>query len=271
MPSFRLLSCVALGAVAGLAALSAPPALAASAAHGPTLPKAGTNLLHNGNFETPGTNGDPPSDWTLVDLGAETKPFSASIDVYNAKGQYPPPKGNPNKKDIADNVFYEAGTATGIEGIGGEQTSATFKSITQANNAQVSFSNVEVDAPESKVADWAGSGLEIIFTSGKATDTLVYLNPWTAYLTPPYSGKPVDTATTKYILGPTLTASKWNTQAAVSLNSDIKAQFKVSKFTVTDVIFVNLEDTTSSAKPYPNMNGYEADVALTEGAAASSR
>ena len=36
---------------------------------------------------------------------------------------FPPPTGNPNKQDIAVEAFYEAGTATGIEGIGGEQTS----------------------------------------------------------------------------------------------------------------------------------------------------
>jgi hypothetical protein len=200
----------------------------------------------------------------------ETKPYSASIGVYNAKGKYPPPTGNPNKDDIADNVFYEAGTSVGIEGIGGEQTSATFKSITQKNNPQVSFANVEVEGPETTLADWAGSGLEIIFTAGKATDTLVYLNPWEAP-TGTYSGAPVDTATTKYILGPALTTGTWNTQAPRSLNSDIKAQFKVSAYKVSDVIFVNLEDTTSAAAPYPNMNGYEADVAVTEGAAASSR
>ncbi len=31
--------------------------------------------------------------------------------------------------------------------------------------------------------------------------------------------------------------------------------------------FVNLEDTTSSASPFPGMDGYLANVAVTEGAA----
>jgi hypothetical protein len=258
---------IAIGAVAGLAALSGT-ALAAPATGAAKLPKAGTNLLVNGDFAKPGpakNEGDPPTGWTLVDLGAETDPYSASIGVYNAKGKYPPPTGNPNKADIADNVFYEAGTATGIEGIGGQQTTFA-KPITQANNPQVSFSNVEVTGPETTVADWAGSGLQIIVTSGKKTDTLIYLNPW-APPTGTYSGAPVNTATTKYILGPALAASTWNTQAARSLNTDIAAQFKLKSYKVASVTFINLEDTTSSASPYPNMNGYMADLAITEGSA----
>lgn len=76
------------------------------------------------------------------------------IGIYNAKGKYPPPKGNPDKSDVACEVFYEGGSSTGVEGIGGQQTSSTFNSITQANNPQVSFSNVETFSPEVKVADW---------------------------------------------------------------------------------------------------------------------
>jgi hypothetical protein len=257
---------VAIGAVAGLAALSGT-ALAAPAGVS-TLPKAGTNLLANGDFAKPGptkNEGVAPTGWTLVDLGAETAPYSASIGVYNAKGKYPPPTGNPNKADIADNVYYEAGTATGIEGIGGQQT--TFADpISQANNPQVSFANVEVTAPATTNADWAGSGLQIVFTSGKNTDTLIFLNPWTP-ATGTYASAPVNTATTKYILGPALTASTWNTQAAVSLNADIKKEFKAKTYTVTSVTFIDLEDTTSSATPYPNMSGYMSDLAITEGKA----
>lgn len=85
--------------------------------------------------------------------------------------------GDPNKQDIAVEAFYEAGTATGVEGIGGEQTSATFGSVTQANNPQVSFSDLENKAPETMLAKWAGGGLEIDFTHAKKSFSLIYLNP----------------------------------------------------------------------------------------------
>jgi hypothetical protein len=252
---------VALGAVAGVAALSGT-ALAA-----PATPAPGTNLIVNGNFAKPGPakhEGATPSHWKLVDLGAETKPFDASIGAYNAKGEFPPPKGNPNKKDIAVEVFYEAGTATGVEGIGGQQTSATFGSITQANKPQVTFSDVENKAPATGNSDWAGGGLEIDFTHGTTSYSLIYLNLWTP-ATGTYPDKPVNSATTKYILGPTLTLDKWNTQKARSLSADIKAQFGLTSYTVSDVRFIDLEDTISAASPFPNMDGYLADVAINEG------
>jgi hypothetical protein len=75
----------------------------------------------------------------------------------------------------------------------------------------------------------------------------------------------VNSATTKYILGPTLTADKWNTQQARSLNADIKAQFGLTTYMVNHVLFIDLEDTINAAKPYANQNGYVADVALDEG------
>jgi hypothetical protein len=268
----------AVGAVAGLlvmggTASAAPVALAAAPATPAPVPDLlatpapGTNLIKNGNFESPSlpaNEGATPTDWSLVDLGAETDPYDAAIGVYNAAGKYPPPKGNPNPKDVAVEAFYEAGTATGVEGIGGQQTSSTFGSITQANIPQISFSDVETSAPEASVADWAGSGLEIIFTSGGKTYTLVYLNPWTAYKST-FSGKPTDSATTKYILGPTLTADVWNTQKGLCLNAGIKKQFGLTSYQIKDVRFIDLEDTTNSGSPYPNMDGYVADVAITEG------
>jgi hypothetical protein len=254
----------AFGAVAGLLIMGGT---ASAATATPATPAPGTNLIKNGNFASPSlpaNEGATPTHWTLVNLGAETHPYDASIGVYNSKGTYPPPKGNPNAKDVAVEVFYEAGTATGVEGIGGQQTSSTFGSITQANRPEVSFSNVETSAPEAKVADWAGNGLEIVFTSGGKTYTLVYLNPWTAYKST-FSGKPANSATTKYILGPTLTADVWHTQKPLCLNTDIKKQFKLTSYKVSEVLFVNLEDTTDSGAPYPNMDGYITDVAITEG------
>jgi hypothetical protein len=255
---------IVLGAATGLVALTG------TAAAAPAAPAPGTNLIRNGDFAKPGPakhEGATPTDWKLVDLGVETDPYDAAIGVYNKKGEYPPPKGNPNSKDIADEVFYEAGSATGIEGIAGEQTSAQFGSITQANNPQVSFSNVEKDAPEASVANWAGSGLQIDFTHAKKSYTLVYFNQWTAYEST-FSSSPTNSATTKYVLGPTLTALKWNTWAARSLNSDIDAKFGFKTYKVNDVLFIDWEDTTDSGKPYPNMDGYIADVAIDQGPAA---
>jgi hypothetical protein len=262
----------ALGAVAGLTALTVAAVPAASAASAATagLPAKGASLIVNGDFARPGAathEGAPPTGWKLVDLGAETKPYDAGIGVYNAKGQYPPPKGNPNKSDVADEVFYEAGSSTGIEGIGGQQTTFAVKSITQANNPQVSFANVEVKGPEATLSKWAGSGLQIDLSHGTKSYSLIYLNLWT----PPtgaYTLKPANTPSTKYIVGPALKAGVWNTQAPRSLDADVTAQFGWKKFQVTSVTFIDLEHTVSAASPYPNMDGYVANVALTEGPAA---
>ena len=250
-----------LGAAAGLAALSGT-ALAAQA-----TPAPGTNLLVNGTFAKPGPakhEGATPTGWKLVDLGARPSPSMPRSVPTTRRACSRRPRGNPNKQDIAVEVFYEAGTATGVEGIGGEQTSATFGSVTQANNPQVSFSDVENKAPETMLANWACGGLEINFSHATKSFSLIYLNPWT----PPagkYADKPVNSATTRYILGPTLKLDKWNTQKARSLNADIKQQFKLTSYKVTNVRFIDLEDTTSSASPFPNMDGYIANVALNEG------
>jgi hypothetical protein len=272
MPTIRnstwraMAACTACGAAISLVTLAGT----ASAAPAPRTAKPGTNLLSNGNFEspTPTYSGEPPTGWKLVDLGAEKKPYSASINVYDATGQYPPPKGNPNKKDDAVNDFYESGTATGIEGMGGQQTSTKFGSITQANNPQVTFADLQEDSPEAKNSAWAGTGLQITFTSGKSktVHTLVFLNLFTAYKSK-YTKKPVSTKTTKYVLGKTLTSEKWNTWAATSLNSTIKKEFGLTSYKVTTVTFVNLEDTIDSASPYANINSYVADVAINEGKA----
>jgi hypothetical protein len=260
----------ACGAIAGVVALTGTAAAtAATAPANAAKPKPGTSLITNGNFENPGAathEGVAPTGWKLVDLGAETKPFSASIGAWNAKGKYPPPKGNPNKSDVAVEAFYEAGSATGLEGIGGQQTVKS-GAISQANNPQITFADVANSAPAASVADWAGSGIEIIFTSGKHTGTLIYFNPWTAYKSK-FTGKPVDTASVKYVLGPTLKADTWYTWKARSISADMLKQFKLRSYTIRQVRFVDWEDTTSSAKPYPNMDAYFANLAITEGQAA---
>ncbi len=258
----------ACGAIAGVVAL-AGTASATAAPSAAKLPKPGASLITNGNFEQPGAathEGVAPTGWKLIDLGAEKKPYDASIGAWNAKGEYPPPAGNPNKLDVAVEAFYEAGSATGLEGIGGQQTVKP-GAISQANNPQITFADVANSAPEASVANWAGSGIEIVFTSGKRTGTLIYLNPWTAYESK-FSGKPVDTASVKYVLGPTLKAKTWYTWKARSINSDMLKQFKLRSYTIREVRFVDWEDTTSSAKPYPNMDGYFANLAITEGRAA---
>jgi len=256
----------AFGAVAGLVALSSAVSAAAAPA-APALPKPGTNLIFNGNFAKPGPakhEGATPTGWYLVDLGAEKKPFNAAIGAYDAKGTYPPPKANPDKADIAAEIFYEGGNETGIEGIGGKQTSNRFGSITQANHPQVSFAVADHSAPQAKVAKWAGDGLELVLSIGKHKDTLIYFNPWTASLGK-FSSKPQNSATVKYILGKTLKTNWWAIWKPRSLNADVKAQFGAKSYKVLDVLYVDLEDTTSAASPYPNETGYVADIAITEG------
>jgi hypothetical protein len=228
-------------------------------------PAPGTNLLANGNFETGFVQGaSPPPDWTLTDLGAETDPYSASIETWNAQGEYAPPAASPDPQGISDEVFYEAGSSTGVEGIGGEQTSSTFGSITQADDPQVSYSALANSTPEAKNSAWAGSAVEINFTNYPVNYTLIYFDPWVAY-SGSFTATPTNSSTVKYIIGPTLTTKSWYTQSPRDLNNDIENQFGLSTYTVTSVVFANLEDTISTASPYPNMDGYFADVALDEG------
>ncbi len=233
-------------------------------------PAPGTNLLVNGNFETNFVNGGTPTGWSKTDLGAETDPYSASIETDNASGPYPPPAGGPDPEGIADEDFYEAGSALGVEGFGGEQTSSTFGSISQADDPQVSFSLAPTDSPEAKNSQWAGSAFEVNFTSYPVNYTLVYFYPWVAYAGS-FSGTPANTSTVKYIIGPTLTTDEWYTQPARDLNSDIENEFGLSSYTVTSVVFADLEDTiNSSESPYPNMDGYWADLSLDEGGGTTS-
>ena len=84
--SFRPVASATVGALASTFLL-ANPALA--------NPTPGTNLLVNGNFASPPPDNDnTPTGWMLVNLGAETDPYSASIYAYDALGQYPPPPGD---------------------------------------------------------------------------------------------------------------------------------------------------------------------------------
>jgi hypothetical protein len=249
-------------ATAGAASVLAGAMLFAGPASASPAP--GTNLLINGNFHTSFSENSQPVDWNLLYLGAETAPYDATINAYDENGQYPPPSGNPDSLDTADEAFYEAGSATGVEGIGGQQTSSTFGSITQADDPQVSYSTAYTDAPEAKNSSWAGSALEVAFTSGGQNYTLIYFNPWTAYNST-FTGSPTNSATVQYIIGPTLgAADTWSTQTPRDLNTDIDNSFGLTTYTVTSVTFADLEDTVNSGSPYPNMDGYLADLDLAE-------
>jgi hypothetical protein len=264
MSRFRRIAASGAGVAASVLLLSVmlSPLLASPAS---ASPAAGTNLLLNGNFETNFVQGaTPPPDWSLINLGAETDPYGASIETWNAQGEYPPPAASPDPEGVADEVYYDAGSATGIEGIGGEQTSSTFGSITQADDPQVSYSALENSAPEATNSAWAGSALEINFSATPVNYTLIYFDPWQAYDST-FSGSPTNSATVKYIVGPTLNTKSWYTQSPRDLNSDIENAFGLSTYTVTSVVFADLEDTTSAASPYPNMDGYFADIGLYEG------
>jgi hypothetical protein len=46
---------------------------------------------------------------------------------------------------------------------------------------------------------------------------------------------------------------------------DIQAQFHVKSYKLACVTFVNLEDTTSAASPFPNETGYVTDISVTKG------
>lgn len=259
----------AAGVAAGTAAM-----LVLSAGMAWATPAPGTGLIVNGNFTSPGVGtgneGNPPTSWTVNDLGVETSPYDASIGTYDSSGRYPPPAGDPDPSGVAVELFYEAGSSTGVEGIGGEQTSATFGSITNTDGPQVSFAQVETQPPDTSVAAWAGSGLEVDFTSGATSYSLVYLDPWAASAGETFASSPASPApSTKYLVGPTLAVGAWSAQSPRDLDSDILSQFGLSTFTVNDVQFVELEDATNSGYPYPNMDSYFTDVALAEGSPAA--
>jgi hypothetical protein len=48
----------------------------------------------------------------------------------------------------------------------------------------------------------------------------------------------------------------------VDVPSAISTQFGLSSFTINTVDFENLEDTTDSGYPYPNMDSYWKDISL---------
>ncbi len=235
-------------AIAGLAA--APAANAAP-----------PNLITNGDFSQPGVNGSNPTGWSLVNLDAETAPFRAAIAEYDARGQFPPPPGIPGGEQFASEAFYQAGSNTGVEGIGGTQAVA---GVTDATRAQVAYSVVETNYPDPSLAAWAGSIFQVNFTSGGNSFTLRYFNPFTPGATP-YSSAPTNSATVKYITGAALTKKTWFTAPTRNLTADIASQFGLSSFSVTDVTYGDVENTTSAhgTSGFPNETSYWAGISLT--------
>ena len=256
-----------LAVTTGLAGLALVAAAGTASAAPTVTPAPGTNLLTNGSLAAPGTDGAVPTGWTAVNLDDETAPYKTTdLAQFDATGTYPPPAPAPDASGFATEAYYAAGSATGPEGYGGRQTSATFGSITQADHPQVGFSTVESFAPNPSVAAWAGSVLQVVVASEGQTLTLRYLDPWTP-ASGTYAGAPTDSATTRYITGPTLTKGTWTTTAARDLSADLSATFGVSAYTVSSVTFGDLEGTTSAAYPYPNETSYWSDLSLAEGSA----
>lgn len=123
-------------------------------------------------------------------------------------------------------------------------------------------------APQNSVTKWAGGGVQVVFASGKHTDTLTYFNMSTAPAGS-YAGKPANTATSKFIFGATLKLKQWTTWKARSLSADIKKEFGAKTYRVLDVRFMVLENATSnggSNGPFPNETGFTSNLSVTEGA-----
>jgi hypothetical protein len=232
---------------------------------------AGGNAVTNGNFSAPGADQVTPTDWTPTNFGAETAPYSANINTNDVNGAYPPPSGQPGG-NVAGNysveAFYEAGSSTGVEGFGGAQTLAS--PVVSSSDPQISWYTAETETPATTVASWAGSMVDVEFTSSSTSYQLVYLNPFTP-ATGSYSANPTasGTTTTKYVVLAALTSGSWYDQTARDIPTDVEAQFGISSFTVTAVEFGDLELTTSSAYPYPNMGSYWDDISMTGSPAAA--
>ena len=224
------------------------------------------NVVTNGDFSQPGVNGSNPTAWTLVNLGAETAPFKAAIAAYDANGQFPPPVGIPGGEQFASEAFYQAGSNTGVEGIGGTQA---VPGVTNATNAQVAYSVAETNYPDPSLASWAGAVFQVDFTSGSTSYTLRYFNPFTPGATP-YASAPINSANVKYITGAALTNKTWFTNPTRNLTADIASQFGLSSFSVTGITYGDLENTTSARGTnsagktiFPNETSYWAGIALT--------
>lgn len=250
----RVAAAIGATAVAGLVA--APAATAAT-----------PNLVTNGDFAQPGVNGANPKGWALVNLGAETAPFKAAIATYDATGKFPPPAGIPGGEQFASEAFYQAGSSTGVEGIGGSQP---LSGVTNATNAQVAYSVAETNYPDPSLASWAGSVFQVDFTSGATSYSLRYFNPFTPGATP-YASAPTRAATVKYITGASLPNKAWFTAPTRNLTADIASQFGLSTFTVTGITYGDLENTTSAQGTngagktiYPNETSYWAGIGLTQ-------
>ncbi len=245
--------------VAGVAALASTVFASSAYAYG--------GAISNGDFSAPGTNGANPTGWTAVPLGADTTPYSNSINEYNATGTYPPPTPLPTGATWASEAFYDVGSTPGIDGAGGSQA---VTGIAESQDPQVSVSVAQTVAPTPGNTAWAGAVFEVDFTSGAQSYALRYFYPFTP-TTGSYTGGPTNSATTAYIIGTTLTSKTWYTQPARDLTADINAAFGLSTYTITGVKYGDLEDAvTTTSSPYPNETSYWTLLSINPGPGAGT-
>jgi len=238
----------------------------------PAAGAAGPDAITNGDFQQPGTNGATPTGWTPTSFGVETAPFNASIATYDSTGRFKPPTGVPGGDQagsFASEAFYQAGSATGIEGYGGVQALAA--PVQSTSRPQLSWSTVEAFSPSTSVASWAGSLAEVDLSSGGQDYQLRYLDPFTPQ-SGSYAGDPraSNTATTKYVVLAPLAFKQWRTETAHDLSTDVLAQLGLATFTVTAVRYGDLELATSASSPYPNMTSYWKNLSLQASAAVAT-
>jgi hypothetical protein len=232
----------------------------------PSVAFAADNDITNGTFQSTTGEGATPSNWAEANFGTETGPYDATIETFDVNGNYPPPSGTPGG-DVAGNYatenYYEVGSATGVEGFGGSQTLTA--PVASSTDPQLSWSTVETYAPPTSAASWAGSAVQVDFTSGATNYQLVFVNPF-APTSGSYSSSPSasNTATTRYVVLPALTDAVWYTQPPVDVPAAVLAQFGLSSFTITGVSFANLEDVTATY-PYANMTSYWKNISLVPG------
>lgn len=245
---------LALAIPAALMLAVAIVALVGSPAQAQTI----TQRLSNQSFEQPGTNGAIPTNWRPVLFDGETAPFRFEFITFNASGQFPPPQPIPDGQ-FAVEVFYQVGNFQGVGGAGGQQTSATFGQVSNAQNPELVYDSVQTFFATPQRARWAGGIAEVEFTAGGVTNRLRYYHKYSAT----YSSAPVDGLTTRYIIEqPYAGNGQYLPEQRQNLVTDIQSEFGISDFTVTAIRFGNLLDQFGSGQPFPNNTTYWDDVRL---------
>lgn len=181
-------------------------------------------------------------------------------------GTYPPPSTPPSGDPWSVQVFYEGGSNTGSEGVGGNQS---ISGVTNTIDPQLSWADLQSFAPSTTVVSWAGTVVEIDLTSGGSSHALRFVSPFTP-ASGSYSGAPSNFAANGvnyvYVTLPTLTKNTWASVGPVDLNSAIAAAINstvAGNYTVTGITVGDHEGTTSAGYPYPNETSYFANVSIT--------